>query len=269
MFILLILTLIFSLPRWRAPALRWANGMRHRAAPELTGSAFKRDQLTHRKVRAAYHDKEATVRSAFAAAGVPYPNASLYFRGFKAEKMVELWAPPAPGAPYKLIKSWPICALSGKLGPKRVQGDLQVPEGYYTLDQFNPESNYLLSMRVSYPNKADRILGDKADPGGLIYIHGNCVTIGCLPMTDGGIQEIYLAALEAHAAGQKEIPFHIFPARLDAAGLAQLRRVYANDPAFLAFWDTLRPGYESFEKTHHPPRMTVAPDGRYLFSEGG
>ncbi len=236
--------------------------------PRAVGQNFKRDQLTHRKVRAAYHDKEAAVHAAFAAAGVPYPNASLYFRGFKAEKMVELWAPPAPGAPYKLIKSWPICALSGKPGPKRVQGDLQVPEGYYTLDQFNPESNYLLSMRVSYPNKSDRLLGDKADPGGLIYIHGNCVTIGCLPMTDGGIPEIYLAALEARAAGQREIPMHIFPAKLDAAGLAGLRKEYSSDPALLAFWENLRPGYESFERTRHPPRVTVAPDGRYLFSEG-
>ena len=234
---------------------------------EPGGSAFKRGQLTHRKVRAAFHDKDAAVRAAFAAAGVPFPNASLYFRVFKSEKIVELWAPPTAGAPYKLIKSWPICALSGKLGPKRVQGDLQVPEGFYTLDQFNPESNYLLSMRVSYPNKSDRILGDLADPGGLIYIHGNCVTIGCLPMTDGGIQEIYLAALEAHAAGQKVIPIHIFPAKLDAAGLDGLRRAYASYPALLAFWDNLHPGYESFEKTHHPPRVTIAPDGRYIYSE--
>jgi len=230
-------------------------------------AAFKRDQLTHRKVRAAYHDKAAAVRAAFAAAGVPFPNASLYFRAFKAEKSVELWAPPKKGAPYQLIKSWPICALSGTLGPKRVQGDRQVPEGFYTLDQFNPESNFLLSMRVSYPNKSDRILGDPADPGGLIYIHGNCVTIGCLPMTDDGIAEIYLAALEARTAGQREIPIHIFPAKLDAAGVAALQRNYAADSERLAFWDNLRPGYESFEKTHLPPHVTVAPDGRYLFPD--
>jgi hypothetical protein len=40
-----------------------------------------------------------------------------------------------------------------------------------------------------YPNESDRILGERKNQGGDIFPHGNCVTIGCLPITDGGIKE--------------------------------------------------------------------------------
>ncbi|MBX9449278.1 MAG: hypothetical protein KL787_05985 [Taibaiella sp.] len=42
---------------------------------------------------------------------------------------------------------------------------------------------------LSYPNYSDRIKGHKETPGGDIYIHGGCVTIGCLPMQDEVIKE--------------------------------------------------------------------------------
>ncbi len=236
-----------------------------RGRPLPAGPGFLAAQRAEPRVREAFAAKREAVAGYFKAAGVPFPNREIFFRVFKAEDAVELWAPPAPGAPDRLVHSWKICARSGTLGPKRAQGDGQVPEGYYELDQFNPRSNFLLSMRISYPNRGDRILGDRTDPGGLIYIHGNCVTIGCLPMTDEGIREIYLAAVEAAGAGQAVIPIHLFPLRMDEAGMAGLRARFPNDPARLAFWDDLRPGYLEFERTKRPPVVKIAEDGRYRY----
>jgi len=62
--------------------------------------------------------------------------------------------------------------------------DEQVPEG------FNPQSNFQLSLHVSYPNAADRISGSKQNLGD-IFLDGNCVTIGCIPITDDEIKEVY------------------------------------------------------------------------------
>lgn len=256
----------WSVPRVRSEArLAYELFTGRDSRPLPAGPSFGRAQRAYPRVRAAYARREAAVRGYFTAAGVPFPNKSLYFRAFKADDAVELWAPPAPGRPYKLVHTWKICARSGALGPKRREGDLQVPEGYYLLDQFNPRSNFELSIRINYPNRSDRILGDRVEPGGLIYIHGNCVTIGCLPMTDEGIREIYLAAAEAVTAGQRELPFHIFPTRMDDAGMARLFQAHRESPALLAFWDNLRPGFTAFEKTRMPPRVTVAADGKYRY----
>jgi len=88
------------------------------------------------------------------------------------------------GNTYTLVKNYPICATSGLLSPKRRFGDEQVPEG------FNPQSNFQLSLHVSYPNAADRISGSKQNLGD-IFLDGNCVTIGCIPITDDEIKEVY------------------------------------------------------------------------------
>ena len=71
---------------------------------------------------------------------------------------------------------------SGTMGPKRLQGDYQVPEGFYYINEFNPNSNYHLHLGLNYPNASDKILSDSLRPGGDIYIHGSCVSIGCIPL---------------------------------------------------------------------------------------
>jgi murein L,D-transpeptidase YafK len=66
-------------------------------------------------------------------------------------------------------------ALGGApLGDKEIEGDFKTPEGSYELDMRNPNSDYFLSIHVSYPNNADRQEARKkgVDPGGQIMIHG-------------------------------------------------------------------------------------------------
>ena len=89
------------------------------------------------------------------------------------------------------------------------QGDYQVPEGFYYINEFNPNSNYHLSLGLNYPNASDRILSDSLSPGGDIYIHGSCVSVGCIPVTDEQIEEIYIIASYAKASGQDYIPTHL------------------------------------------------------------
>ena len=59
-------------------------------------------------------------------------------------------------------------------GDKKVEGDFKTPEGRYLLDMRNPNSDYFLSIHVSYPNAVDRqeARSDGVPPGGAIMIHG-------------------------------------------------------------------------------------------------
>ena len=230
-----------------------------------TGQDFMADQLKHERVRVARAEFEDSIRTLFAAKHLPYPPRKLFIRAFKAEGRLEVWAAPAIGERLSLVKTYPICATSGGLGPKRKEGDLQVPEGFYRIALFNPESDFYLSMGLDYPNASDRILGNKEHPGSDIMIHGKCVTIGCIPIQDEGIKELYWMCVRARAAGQEEIPVHVFPAVLDSAGMTRLRHDFVGDPARIAFWENLKPGYDLFEKSNICPLVSVDEQGAYLF----
>jgi len=196
------------------------------------------------------------VQQLFVDKGLPYPPPVMFLRAFKHEDQIELWA-GRKGEALVLVKTFAVCAKSGALGPKRRRGDLQVPEGFYHIVHFQPWSNFHLSMKVNYPNPSDRILGYKRDPGGDIFIHGSCVTIGCLPIEDGPIEELFLAALDADRAAKRRVPVHIFPTRMDEAGMARLEQLAADGAPHLKFWKGLKPGYDAFERTRKVPRVWV------------
>jgi murein L,D-transpeptidase YafK len=209
------------------------------------------------RVAAARQNKAEILSKLFAAAGVSYPPEELYLRAFKQEKELEVWA-GARGQALTKVKTYPVCYASGELGPKRREGDLQVPEGFYTIDLFNPWSNYHLSIRVSYPNESDRILGQRP-LGGAIMVHGNCVSIGCIAIEDGPIEELYVLTLDSRAKMGRNVPIHIFPRRLDAAGLAELAKLPHANEQLISFWQGLEPGWRIFEETKRPPRVSVEP----------
>lgn len=186
---------------------------------------------------------------------VTYPPKSLFFRAFKVEKELEIWAEGTKNT-MVLLRTYPIAAASGTPGPKRRQGDLQVPEGVYKVDRFNPNSMFHLSLGLNYPNASDRILGDKADPGSDIFIHGNEVSIGCMAMTDEKIEEIYDLATKAKRA----ITVHIFPCRMSGNAYAAIKRDY---PQHRTFWTQLEPIYLAFEDTKRVPKVSIDSKGRY------
>ena len=130
---------------------------------------------------------------------------------FKQERELELWVLPANGDRFELLRTYEICKLAGMLGPKRKQGDRQVPEGFYAIDLFNPVSAYHLSLRINYPNHRDRLVAKSGKLGGDIFIHGGCKSVGCIAITDDAIEELYWIAVQARGRHQRSIPVHIFP----------------------------------------------------------
>jgi murein L,D-transpeptidase YafK len=209
------------------------------------------------RVALARSDKLATVQALFAERGVTFPPAELLLRGYKHERELEVWASSEPGAPLSHVTTFGVCAASGLLGPKRREGDRQVPEGYYTIEFLHAASDYYLALKVSYPNASDRLLGHPTQPGSDIMIHGRCASIGCLALGDERIQELWVMS---EALRVRPIHVHFLPARD--------RALLHDDPAFAdqqSFWENLYQGQELFERTRRPPVVTVERDGRYAF----
>jgi murein L,D-transpeptidase YafK len=226
---------------------------------------FRNFQFSCTRVSQAWTKYNDSLRKMFETKGMSYPPKDIYIRSFKAQNEMEVWGRNDPASEYQLIKLYRICALSGILGPKRYEGDRQVPEGFYFIEDFNPRSDYYLSMLINYPNYSDQVMANnmKNKPGGDIYIHGGCVTVGCMPMTDDVIQELYVLCLNAKMNGETYIPVHIFPTRFNETGLNYLGREYALEQEKQQFWVNLKAGYDYFEKNKKVFPVMYTPDGKY------
>lgn len=122
----------------------------------------------------------------------------LLFLIFKEERTFEIYF--LRNGRYYLLKKYDFTGFSGKLGPKLVEGDGQIPEGIYRISFLNPNSLYHLSLKVNYPNAFDRQKAkqdNRTNLGGDIFIHGKNVTIGCVPIGDIAIEEVFLLAQKA------------------------------------------------------------------------
>jgi murein L,D-transpeptidase YafK len=229
--------------------------------------SFLSVQKTLARPSDALKRKEDTLQKQFAAKGLDWPAKNIYIRSFKYDSQLEVWVRNSTKESFKLFKTYRVCALAGTLGPKRLQGDYQVPEGFYFINEFNPNSNYYLSLGLNYPNMSDKILSDSLQPGGDIYIHGSCVTVGCIPITDQQIDEVYILAAYAKDAGQDFIPVHIYPIRYankkSAAYLAQLTKT---DKQLKNFAETLEAAYDHFELTHQLPLIMTNTQGDYVYA---
>lgn len=183
--------------------------------------------------------------------------APVLLRLFKLERELEVWV-RGGDTRFALFRTYPICTFSGTLGPKQKVGDLQAPEGFYTVarGQLNPASSYHLSFNLGYPNAFDRAHGRT---GSLLMVHGNCVSIGCYAMGDEAIEDIYTLLDAALAGGQTAAQVHAFPFRFDRSDVdARLA-----DPQWGGFWADLRSGWDAFEQTRHAPQIKVR-DKRYV-----
>ncbi len=230
----------------------------------LQEPTFKEKQLQFTRVKEAYQTKEITVKKLFNHKNLNYQGYQLFLRAFKKEGKLEVWIKPKGESKYQLLTVYDVCSSSGRLGPKRREGDRQVPEGVYHISHFNPQSNFYLSLGLNYPNKSDKLLGH-TNPGSAIYIHGDCVTIGCLPMTDDKIKELYILAVEARNSGQTIIPVHIFPTRLDNAGIAMLEQEKDVDQNTILFWKNLQSIYLDFESEKTLRKVQISSSGQYYF----
>lgn len=230
-------------------------------------SSFKQTQLREARVKIAYEHAEDTVKQHFADKMLSMDNFRMFIRAFKKEQVLEVWVKQKNASQFTLLHTYNFCATSGVLGPKRKQGDLQIPEGVYQINHFNPVSNFYLSLGINYPNTSDLILSDKKNPGNAIYIHGGCATIGCIPITDDGIKELYVIAVEARNAGQQTIPVHIFPTRLNAGVVNALIETEHVDTSIAAFWRNLELVYQDFEQKRNLGTIRVNDKGAYYLEK--
>lgn len=114
----------------------------------------------------------------------------------------------------KVLKTYRIGLGGNPVGHKQYEGDQKTPEGAYFITHRNPNSNYHLSLGISYPNDADRAYAESIGkpPGGDIFIHGaangrvssNDWTVGCIAVTDREMERIY-------AMVKPGTPIFIFP----------------------------------------------------------
>jgi murein L,D-transpeptidase YafK len=196
--------------------------------------------------------------------GIEIESFEIYLRAFKKEKELQLWGKNQTDSSFHWIKSYPLCAISGQLGPKRKEGDKQIPEGFYYIESFMPNSPYLLSLVINYPNHADQIKGDPKKPGSDIHIHGDCISTGCLSINNEDIQELYTFCKQAEASGQQYIELHIFPFNYE---LVEMDNLFKQDPkleSYRSFWESLAPAFYNFEANYQLPDYRVTRAGDYV-----
>jgi murein L,D-transpeptidase YafK len=185
------------------------------------------------------------------------PSSPTLIRTYKKEAELEIWKMKSNGE-YALLKTYPMCRWSGQLGPKKREGDMQVPEGFYSIapGQMNPNSHYYLAFNVGYPNAYDRAYGRT---GGNVMVHGVCSSAGCFSMTDEQVADIYAIARDSFNGGQREIQLQSYPFHMTAENMAKFRL----DPN-IDFWKNLKDGSDHFEVSKAEPAVLVC-GKRYVF----
>jgi murein L,D-transpeptidase YafK len=129
------------------------------------------------------------------------------FRTYNGPEVTRIVVQKEPRRMYLLHHSRVLTAYDIQLGfapegHKQFEGDGKTPEGIYRIDRRNPNSQYHLSLGISYPNRADyeaaKAVGKS--PGGDIFIHGQESpfkkskgdwTWGCIAVTNPEMEEIY------------------------------------------------------------------------------
>ena len=136
---------------------------------------------------------ETKLTSYFNQANIKFPANKITLIALKDERVLEVWGPTDSG--NTLVHKYKFTGFSGRLGPKLKFGDNQIPEGVYNLEYLNPNSSYHLSMKIDYPNEFDRSAAKKegrTDLGDDIFIHGKSGSIGCIPIGDASIEELFI-----------------------------------------------------------------------------
>lgn len=175
--------------------------------------------------------------------------ADVFLRVFKSESEVELWM--RSGERFELFATYPMCHWSGTLGPKIREGDKQSPEGFYTIAQrqLRSRGRWPRSLNFGFPNLYDRAHGRS---GSYILMHGGCSSVGCFAMTNAVIHEVHALVDKALKGGRDRVHIHAFPFRMTDENLAPHQ-----GGEWYEFWRNLKQGYDAFETTRLPPRISV------------
>lgn len=223
-------------------------------------AAFIDEQLAYSRVKMAYNEKLDTIQSKLETLDLRTNGFEVLLKAYKYEELLVVYVRSKAESKWMPYETLSFCSTSGTLGPKVYEGDMQIPEGYYTINHFNPYSNFFLSLGVSYPNKADIRKRPNPRKGGAIYIHGGCVTIGCIPLTDEVIKELYVLAALAKNGGQSSIGIHIFPFQMHPD---KLNYAVKEIPEHEEFWRNLYDIESYFDSTRIQRKILINEAGDY------
>jgi len=181
-----------------------------------------------------------------------YNSLDVLLIGYKNELELQLWVRARnSNSKYLRLKSFNITDSNvACLGPKSVLGDNLTPEGVYSVEFYSSLkwSDFYLAFRVSYPNDADiarrNYWGISAKPGGDINIHGCCISIGCIPIGNPDMEELFLL-IRANQKNGSAVKILIFPFKFDdLATKGRFINQYRDEVLLLGFW-------QSLERIHH------------------
>ncbi|MCA1779125.1 MAG: 2-dehydro-3-deoxyphosphooctonate aldolase [Xanthomonadaceae bacterium] len=213
-----------------SPVPKVMHGERAEITAKATGAAFRFPSSERSK--AAWINQSDWLFERFVKKGMRIGD-PIHIRIFKQSRELELHVGGDQG--FRLYRTYPICEISGALGPKRFEGDYQAPEGFYNVEpeRLHPNSDFHLAFNLGYPNAFDRARGRT---GSNIMIHGGCASNGCFAMTDYYMEQIYLLAEAALRNGQPSIGVEIYPFRMSDENLAS-----HSASRWSPFWNSLKP----------------------------
>ncbi|MGH1403032.1 MAG: L,D-transpeptidase family protein [Alphaproteobacteria bacterium] len=240
--------------------LMFASGCSPQHSSRARPPSFDKTQTVQNTRLEEMREKNfSTLRTEMVIKGMSMDNPML-IRAFKSEMQLELWVKSSYTNEYLLFRTYNICKKSGILGPKLKEGDKQTPEGFYnvTPHRLNPNSQYFLSFNIGFPNEYDRAHGRT---GSHLMIHGECVSEGCLAMTNDYIGEIYLIVESNFKYGHQSIPIHIYPFRMTDTNM-----LMRNTSRWYPFWTELKTAHDYFERNKIPADVSVK-EKHYVINE--
>lgn len=205
-----------------------------------------------------------------------YDKLDILLIAYKYELILQLWVKPhnAPSE-YVHIKSFDITDPNVSiLGPKSRYGDQLTPEGIYQLE-FYPSlrwSDFYLAFRINYPNQHDLTRRQywqiKEKSGGDINIHGSCVSIGCIPIGNPDIIELFLLIRENQKQGNS-VNMHIYPLMFDQDYAATVIKSSTKNKTQLGdFWQSLRKVYNHISRYQKIPQIFINKTSGYYQLDG-
>lgn len=193
--------------------------------------------------------------------GLHLPLQNIFIRMYKEEQILEVWG--RNKGQWQLIHAYSVCIVPGKLGPKIRQGDRQVPEGWYFIDSINPQSDFHLSLRINYPNQVDRWRSrNEKDPGGDIFIHGECFSVGCIPIQNGPIEEVFWLVVQTLFAFP-QTPVQVFILPFDVSDEHKYEKFKALYHEWTPFWEQLKSIQLYFNELGELPNIVEDESGNY------
>jgi murein L,D-transpeptidase YafK len=203
----------------------------------------------------AWHAQAGWLANRLAARGLKLGD-RLHLRVFKRSRELDVYL--ERDGRFVRYRTFPICNVSGTLGPKRFEGDLQAPEGFYSVrpERFHPGSDFHLAFNLGYPNAFDRALGRT---GSNIMIHGGCASTGCFAISDYYMEQLWVLAEAAVRAGQRSIGVEIYPFRMTERNLSAHAGM-----RWIEFWRSLKPAHDHFVRTGRPAAIRIGRDGYRL-----